>query len=325
MTPRWCAECHHLASLFICGIWIIHMWRGSFICDMTRLYVTWLVYMWHDAFVFDMTHLYVTWLVHVWHDSFIGYHDEMRNATRHYHTLQIICGPWIIRMWQDSFICDMTRSCVTWLVLKIQRWGAECHPTSLYIANYMWNMTHSYVTWFIHMWPHSFLCDMTHSYVTWFIHMWHDSFICDMTHSYATWPIHKVPRWGAECHPTSLHTANYMRYILCPARLDLTRSCTPALVRHTGKHSQKSAQQSFYSVNLEASGLWRSSTGCSVLQCVAVCCSVLQCVAVCCSVSQCVAVCFSVLQCVAVCCSVLQCVAVCCSVLQCVAACFRAV
>jgi len=45
------------------------------------------------------------------------------------------------------------------------------------------------------------------------------------------------------------------------------------------------------------------ASGCSALQCVAVCCSMLQCVAVCCSVLQCVAACCSVLQCVAVCCS----------------------
>jgi len=85
-------------------------------------------------------------------------------------------------------------------------------------------MTHSYVTWPIHMWydwfinDDSFTCHMARSYVTWPIPMLHDSFIChvarsyihdlficDMTHSYVTRLIHTSrrpfictanPTWG---------------------------------------------------------------------------------------------------------------------------------
>jgi len=123
----------------------------------------------------------------MWHDSLIFDAIRSRKIWLIHVWHHSVNMTWLIRMWHDSFVCDMTHSYVTWFVHM--------------------NMPHSYVTWFvqkwIHMWHDSFMCDMTHSFVTdsficdmthscvtWLIHMWHDSFICDMTHSYVTWLIH---------------------------------------------------------------------------------------------------------------------------------------
>ena len=92
-------------------------------------------------------------------------------------------------------MCDVTHSCVTWLIY-------------MWYDSFMCGVTHSYVIWLIHVWRDSFICDMTcacgiptshgcnthcntlcntycntHSYVIWLVRVWHNSIICDMTPS----------------------------------------------------------------------------------------------------------------------------------------------
>jgi len=88
------------------------------------------------------------------------------------------CVTWLIHKWHDSFIGDMIQSYVTWLIYMCKN-------------SFISDMTRSYVTRLIRMWHDSFICAKTHSYVTWLIFMWNDSFVCDMTHSCVVWLIHK--------------------------------------------------------------------------------------------------------------------------------------
>jgi len=71
--------------------------------------------------------------------------------------------------YRDSFMCDMTRSCATWLI--------HVRHDSL-----MCDVTHSCATWLIHMRPYSFMYDMS-------------QFICDMTHSPAPATSEFSSRW----------------------------------------------------------------------------------------------------------------------------------
>jgi len=80
-------------------MWVIRIWNGLFICDVTHTYLTQLIHMGHDSFIWDITHLYGTWLIRIWNELFICdvTHTEVSR---------------LIHMGHDSFIWDITHSYV---------------------------------------------------------------------------------------------------------------------------------------------------------------------------------------------------------------------
>jgi len=157
-------------------MWVIRVWRGSFMCDMTHgvlvllLRQSWRIHMRHDSFICDVTQSCAMWFIHNWHDSSIC--DMTRSWVA-----------WLIRVWRDSFMCDVTHSCATWLI-HMRHDSLICDMTQCILVPF------HLVSWLIRTRHGAFKCDMTTSYVTWLIHVWHDSFVRDMAHSCVTWLLH---------------------------------------------------------------------------------------------------------------------------------------
>jgi len=253
-----------------CVTWLVHVWHDSIVCYMTHwfgtqflscgalllLRVTWLIHVWHDSLMCDITHLCVTWLIDVVHD-----HCHVVHCYWRVWRDLFMCDMTHSCVWHDSLMwytaivmwyiatgaCDVTYSCVTWLIYVYYGYGyVMLYDTTLPFVTWRMcisDMTHSYV------WLDSFMCvtwhihvrDKTHSCVVWLWSCyveWHDFWICDMTHLHmwydsfvcVTWLVHVLYGCGHVVWSDMTFVFVTWRIFTCDMTIAIVSDMTIAIV-----------------------------------------------------------------------------------------------
>ena len=173
-------------------IWLIHTWHApARMRHDSFIRVTWLIHL------CDMTHSYVIPRFRMVSHALIRDTPQPMCDTSH----SCVCVTWPFHMWHDSSIHNMTYPC--WMT-RLYVTSPSFHVACLI---HMFDMTHSCMTWHIHVLCDAFirdtpqvLCDISHSYV------WHDSFICDMTYPRVEWRIYTWHTSGFMWHVPFIHS-----------------------------------------------------------------------------------------------------------------------
>jgi len=142
--------------------WLIHVWRDSFQrVPWLSLSVTW--------FTGEAVFIHVTWLLHMWRDSF-------QRVT----WLILVCD--MVYRWSGVHTCDMTHSCMTWLISTCDMTHFKVwHDLQVKRCSYMWHdsfmCNDPFIRGMIHfnVW-HGLQVKRCSYTMTWLTNVWHDSF-----------------------------------------------------------------------------------------------------------------------------------------------------
>jgi len=177
----------------------IHMWHGTFICDVTELiyvrhetflHATWLTPLWHNSIICDTTqHIHVTWVISRYKMShpYVTWHIHMWRGSTH------LCETWDIppydmthcKMWHDWVSCGLLSYAYIHTVMNHKL--SLCADSCIYAVWPIAIRIHSYCTepqtvtncvmWLLYL--SEMRCDMTESRVTcWHAHMYIHVYVC---------------------------------------------------------------------------------------------------------------------------------------------------